>query len=125
MNTLHKNEEQGAERVDDRQWLVPPVDIFENEEELLVIADVPGADEGAIRLQLDKNELTLEAPRESRDWGAELGRECCDEGFRRRFVLPSGIDGSKISAELKHGVLHVHLPKAEELKPRRIMIKAR
>ena len=113
------------EELDNRQWLIPAVDIYENTEELLVVADLPGVNEDKIQLRLDKSDLTLEAVRDTVDCGEALGRECADFGFRRTFTLPTGIDSAAISAELSLGVLRVHLPKSEDLKPRRIAVKSR
>ena len=53
-----------------------------------------------------------------------MAQEYRDTDFRRSFAVPSGIDGAKIYAELKSGVLRLHLPKSEALKPREIAVRA-
>jgi HSP20 family protein len=122
--TKTENTDNNIEALEQREWMVPTVDIYESEQELLLVADVPGVDEKSIELRLDRSELTLEATRRETTLGNALGRECNDLGFKRVFTLPSGIDGSQIAAELKHGVLQVHLPKSAELRPRRINVTA-
>jgi len=97
--------------------LVPRVDIYENAEELLVLVDVPGAKADAVEMRLEHGELAIKAPRaENRD--GEVSQ------YQRTFVVPKTIDGGRVSAELKQGVLEIRLPKREELKPRSIQVRA-
>jgi len=125
---LVKNESNQAPslvRSDERPTLAPACDVYENKDEILVVADLSGIEAKALKINLEKGELVLEAHRdelthEGAFLGAEWGR--CD--FRRRFSIPSGIDASKISAELKDGVMHLHQPKSEALKPRQIAVRA-
>jgi HSP20 family protein len=121
---LVKQEPQSLVQSDQRPALTPACDIYENKEEILLLADLPGVSTDQLRMNLDNDELTLEARREVAESGATLSAEyrACD--FRRQFVVPPGIDGSKINAELKEGVLLLHLPKSEEIKPRQISVKA-
>jgi len=103
--------ERGAEAVQQRAAVAPRCDVFENKDEVLLVADLPGVTQEALRIDVDDERIVLEAKREAYD-------------FRRAFVLPDGIDREKIDAELKHGVLRLHLPKAAAIKPRRIAVKA-
>jgi HSP20 family protein len=121
-----RREEQRPESYRDRVPLLsPPVDIFENEQEILLVADLPGVDEEALSIQLEKNELTLQARRPAEEApGTALAREYRDASYYRSFVVPQGIDAAKVSATLEGGVLKVHLPKAEGLRPRRIEVKS-
>jgi len=98
--------------------------VYENADELLVVADLPGITKEALNVNLDKNELRISARRAPPTDGKYLGVEYGDDDFSRRFALPGGIDESKISAELKDGVLWLHLPKSEALKPRQIPVRA-
>ncbi len=105
--------------------LSPPVDIFENEQEILLLADVPGVKEDGLSITLEKNELTLHAKREMEEEpGSVLARDFHEGDYYRSFMVPQGIDGEKVEAELKDGVLHVHLPKSDGLRPRKIQVKA-
>jgi HSP20 family molecular chaperone IbpA len=100
-----------AEAVQQRAGIAPRCDVFENKDEVLLVADLPGVSEDTLRIDVVDERISLEGRRESYD-------------FRRSFVLPDGIDREKIAAELKHGVLWLHLPKAAAVKPRRITVKA-
>jgi len=119
-----KQEAQSLVQSDQRRAVTPACDIYENKEEVLLVADLPGVAPEALRINVDNDELTLEARRELPSEGVLLSAEypACD--YRRSFVVPTGIDASKIAAELKNGILHLHLPKSEEVKPRQISVRA-
>jgi HSP20 family protein len=121
-----KRESQSlAQSVRQRPAIAPACDIYENDDEILVIADVPGVTADSLDINLEKGELMLEARRENAgQQGNFLGKELWECDFRRRFAVPGGIDADKISAELRDGVLHLHLPKSEALKPRQIPVQA-
>jgi len=121
---LVKSEPQSLVQSDRRPVIMPVCDIYENDDEILVVADVPGVTADALDINLEKGELTLEARREiSVQPGTFLGVEYRDCDYQRRFAVPGGIDADKISAELREGVLHLHLPKSEALKPRQIPVQ--
>ena len=107
-----------------RNWQAPPFDIYENKEELLLIADLPGVKADNLKIHMDKNELTIEGLRTRAKHDHVLIDESpvCD--YRRTFVVPPGIDDKKIKAETKYGVIRLHLPKSEDVKPRQIQVKA-
>lgn len=102
----------------------PVCDVYENKDEILVLADLPGVTPDALRIHLEKGELSIEARRPVVAGGRGLGTEYGDVEFRRRFGVPGGIDAERISAELNNGVLHLHLPKSDALKPRRIEVRS-
>jgi len=116
-----ENGSAAAEQLNRRPVVAPPVDIYENRDEILVLAEVPGAKNDGVTIRLEKNELYLHARREDastdsrRPWGAD---------YSRTFIVPRGIDAEKITAELTAGVLRIHLPKSEALKPRKIEVRA-
>jgi len=119
MNTeLTRREQTRLEAVQQEHWLKPACDVFENDNEWLIKADIPGSGQQALKLRLDNNELTIEAQRDE-----HLAEESF-AGYRRVFALPSGIDGDKVKAELNHGVVSVHLPKSDAVRPRRIEVAA-
>jgi HSP20 family protein len=113
-----------AEHVQQRPALAPAVDVFENENDVLVFADLPGVSKDDVTVRLEDGQLFFEARRPGKAPGSPLATEYrfCD--YRRTFVVPQSVDASKIEAELKSGVLRIRLPKADSLKPRRIDIKA-
>ena len=112
------------ELVQQRRWQTTPVDIYENEEELLLIADLPGVKADNLTIRMDKNDLTIEGLRSPAEHNNFLVEEFTCFDYRRAFVVPPGIDEKKIKAETKHGVLRLHLPKSEAAKPRQIQVKA-
>jgi len=121
-NAIEKRETQEIEKVAQRPWVKPRVDIYENQDELLVIADLPGVAEKDLHIHLDKDQLDLEARCGEEPASPVLSREFRPTDYQRSFVVPRGIDASKISAELRDGVLRLHLPKADSIKPRRITV---
>ena len=121
---LAKQEPQTLVQSDQRRTMIPACDIYENKEEVLLVADLPGVAPDALKINLDNDELTIEARRDLSNEGALLSEECRACDYRRSFMVPTGIDGGKIAAELKNGILHLHLPKSEEVKPRQISVRA-
>ncbi len=110
---------------EDARYLIPAVDIFERENELVVICDVPGVDQTGVSVGVDENILTIEAKTLDREEDAskEIHREYQLANYHRQFELSDVIDQEKITAELKHGVLTITLPKAEKAKPKKIDIR--
>ncbi|QDV90941.1 18 kDa heat shock protein [Phycisphaerae bacterium RAS2] len=105
---------------------VPAVDIIEKADEFVLFADVPGAIGDRIDVNYENGLLTLRAGIDPspRTREGSLLREYGVGDFERSFRVGEGIDASRIDAELRSGVLSVHLPKAESIKPRRISVKS-
>ncbi len=103
---------------------VPRVDVRENAEGFVVVADLPGADEKSVEATVQKNVLTIEGwtQLEKPQGGEELGREFGAGRFRRDFALPDAVDPERIQARAKNGVLTVTIPKKEEVKARKIQV---
>lgn len=120
--TVH--EEQLGERKMQLAVVTPLVDIVENDHEILLSADMPGVDRKDISVNIDNGRLTLSGTREVKTVGAASWEEFGDIEFRRTFSVPQTIDVAAVHAELKDGVLQLHLPKAEAAKPRQIEIRA-
>jgi HSP20 family molecular chaperone IbpA len=105
---------------------IPAVDIFETDNAITLIADMPGVKPDGIDIDLNENVLSLSGdvlPFEGKDEEDilvefEIGR------FWRQFTISEMIDQSKIDAELKEGVLHLTLPKIEKAQPRKITVKS-
>jgi HSP20 family molecular chaperone IbpA len=112
------------EKRQERRAIAPPVDIYENADEVLVMADLPGIGKDSLRIHLDKGQLTIEGRRNESGEGNELAAEFGATDYRRSFVLPPGIQADGITAELNYGVLRVHLPKSAAQKPRQIQVRA-
>ncbi len=108
-----------------RQSWVPPVDIFEQSNNMYVRTEIPGIDEKAIELKVDGHILTIKAERkpEPEDSGYTYHQVESSYGtFTRSFELPDSIDLDKISASAKNGVLLVTVPLRAEVRPRDIKI---
>jgi HSP20 family protein len=113
-----------AEQVEARPTITPRVDIVENDAEMLLLADLPGVTEQGLTVHLDDGELSISGRWSEEPAGAVLAREFQATDYARSFILPAGIDATRISAELKAGVLRLHLPKSDAVRPRRIEVKA-
>lgn len=113
-----------AEPTQEGPVFTPAVDIFENEEELVLVADMPGVSKDGVNIDLEDNQLRIHGKVETKTHGNPLVREYPVGDFMRSFTLSNLIDQSKIEANLKNGVLRVVLPKQEAAKPRKIAVKA-
>lgn len=104
----------------------PEVDVVETEQELLLLADVPGARAEDIDVRFERGVLTLRARVASHDdtRARPLAREFTTGDYQRTFQVGEAIDASGIDAETRDGVLIVHLPKVEAARPRRIEVRA-
>jgi HSP20 family protein len=122
-NKLAQSPQAQAEKIEQRPVVAPTVDVFENENELLVVADLPGVSRDRMSIHFDKGRLTIEGKRLPARWSPRMA-EADNADFRRTFLVPQGIDAEHISAELDAGVLQIHLPKHASVKPRRIEVKA-
>jgi HSP20 family protein len=110
----------GERRVEN--WLTPAVDIYEDDQALTLVADLPGVPKDRLNLGIDKGVLTIEAlaPRVSDDQG--LYQEFGTTGYYRRFQLPDALEFDQVAAELKDGVLRVVMPKSAASRPRKIEV---
>lgn len=106
-----------------RPAVTPPVDILENEAEILLLADVPGATAAELNLTVEHGVLSLQAKTPALT-GEVLLRESADADYQLAFRLPRGVDSDHIAAALKDGVLSVKLPKRETARSRRIPVSA-
>src|SRR5579859_4834876 len=101
----------------------PPVDVFENADEVLVVADVPGVPSDRLDVRVENGTLTLQAKRAADASGTALAREYDVVDFARSFRIPSGVDAANISASAKNGTVEVRLPKIAAVKPRKIAVR--
>jgi HSP20 family molecular chaperone IbpA len=106
-----------------RREVAPPVDVFENADEILLVADIPGVPSGEVDVRLENGTLTLKAERARGDAQTALAREYEEVSYARAFRIPAGIDTANIEAEARHGTVVVRLPKAANAKPRKIEVK--
>lgn len=124
---LHEKQElkTGAEGTRNVPVFVPLVDIFETQNELTLLADMPGVPMENVEIDLDNNLLTIRGSVNAEKMGGSLLLQEYEVGdYYRQFNLTNVIDRNKIDASMKDGVLKVVLPKAEAAKPRKIAVKA-
>jgi HSP20 family protein len=105
----------------------PAVDIYEQDHNIVIKAELPGVDPKDVDIRLDNNVLTLKGERKL---DSEVKKENYHRVeraygvFTRSFTLPNTVDANNIKAEFKDGVLRITLPKREEAKPKQIQIQA-
>lgn len=104
-------------------YVRPAVDIFETEDHLTLVADLPGVAKEDLDINLERGILTIKGAVKGGAPGKSVFREFALGNYFRQFQLPDEIDTEKTSAELKKGVLTLSLPKSAAAKPRRIEIK--
>jgi HSP20 family protein len=105
---------------------VPALDLAENDNELVVVAEIPGVKKDDVKVTLDDGILTISGERKQAGLpeGARWHRTERSAGsFSRSLTLPVPVNASAISAELKDGILRIALPKADEAKPREIRVQ--
>jgi HSP20 family protein len=100
--------------------VTPAVDIFENDKEYLIVSDMPGVAPEALNIQFDSPTLLIagEQATSAENQSGELPLS-----FERSFRMPPTVDADKIRAEVKGGVLRLHLEKIEKSKPTKIEVK--
>ena len=108
-----------------QRYVVPPVDVFENESSITLLADLPGVTREQLQVRVDGDNLVLEAVADTagpENMELVYGELQCP-AYRRQFTLSRELDTQRIEAQLRDGVLRLTLPKAEEAKPRRIQVQ--
>ena len=121
---VNKNDEATQQDTREPVTFTPRFDICENENELILYGDLPGVEAGDLDVRFEDKELAIHgrvAPRQADQ--RRLRDEYGVGDFYRTFTVGEAVDAGKINAELKNGVLTVHLPKAESAKPKRIEVK--
>jgi HSP20 family protein len=106
----------------------PPVNVLENEQGLIVTAELPGLDASQLEVSLEKDSLTIAGARSGKptEKGEEdyVRRERWSEPFKRTIELPFDVDPEKCDASYERGVLTVRLQRRPEMQPKKLTIKA-
>jgi len=105
--------------------VVPPVDVFEDESGITLLADLPGVSHERLGVRVEGDSLLIEGTVDvagPREMDIVYG-EAQVPAYRREFTLSRELDASRIEAQLKDGVLRLTIPKAEEARPRRIQVR--
>jgi len=130
LNRIFDDAFRGSRGASEEEWALggswaPSVDIYEQDGNLVLKAELPGIDPKDVDVRVENNVLTLSGERKldtevKRDGYHRVERSY--GAFSRSFTLPSVVDTDKIKAEFKDGVLRLVLPKKEEAKPKQISI---
>ena len=125
MNRLFRDSQGGQEEALTTTTFAPPVDVYEDEHQIMLNIEVPGIDEKDIDVRVENNTLTVHGER-------KFEKEEKEENFRRverqygsftrSFTLPSSLDAGQVSADYNQGVLRIKLAKKAEAKPKQIKV---
>jgi HSP20 family protein len=109
---------------EERYVFTPPIDIYEDDEGLVLEADLPGVSIDTLELQIQDNKLTLfgRVKRTEPEGAVIRHQEYAVGDFLRSFILSDEVDYDRISAKMNNGVLRIVLPKASSVQPRRIEV---
>ena len=128
-NQLSKKEKPaspGTEQTNRRPLMTPDVDILENGDDILLVADIPGVDEKHLDVEVENRVLTIRgrtAEQEPTNHRLVAG-EYSPADFERVFTLSEELDQEKIEASVKNGVLRLRLPKAGQARARKIEVQS-
>jgi len=117
--TQHQSPSLDQPEESEAVMITPLVDIYENKDEIVVVADFPGVSKEALSIRLDRSELVIEGAQDGRPPEMPIP----PLAFSRSFRVPNTVDPDGVSAELKQGVLRVRLAKSEAAKPKRIEVQ--
>ena len=132
---MNRNQELAPQQGDDHALsrdegddvtLVPPVDIFEDQQSLVVEAEVPGVSKERLTVHADRNSLTIEGDALI-DMPSNMEALYADvhvTKYRRSFVLSSELDPNRVEASLRDGVLTLRIPKRAEYQPRKVKVQS-
>jgi HSP20 family molecular chaperone IbpA len=126
---IEKTEEQTAvdqpKRIT-RRTMKPRIDLFEAEDTIMLVADLPGVSQQDIEITLEKDRLTISGSMADRapDGYRPVYSEFCQGDYTRSFILSDNIDRENIEASFENGVLRLSLPKAEKAKARKIALQS-
>ena len=126
MNTLVRENRSNASGNGERsteQFIAPAATVLENADGYTLEVEMPGVSKENLEMWVENNELTILGRRSMPAVeGTLLHRESRSENFRRTFELDPSINAEKISAKIEQGVVSLTLPKAEQVKPRKITV---
>ena len=123
MNTLVRENRSNDQRQETEQFIAPAATVLENTDGYTLEVEMPGVSKENLEMWVENNELTILGRRSmSSVEGTLIHRESRSENFRRSFEIDPSIDAGKISAKIEQGVVTLTLPKAEQVKPRKITV---
>lgn len=123
---ITESESEEVERTRECRCFIPRSDIYETKDMIVVVSDMPGVDENSVDVTLEKNVLTINGYVDINEpEGYSLAWAEFEVGdYQRSFRISNEIDHEKIEATIKDGVLRLHLPKVEQAKLKKILVKS-
>ena len=123
MDTLVRENQNGTGRTQAQQFVTPVASLTENADGYELQIEMPGVNKEGLEISVENNELTIFGRRSlPQIEGTPIHREMRSHNYRRAFELDPSIDMAKISARIDQGVVTLMLPKAEQVKPRKIAV---
>jgi len=123
MKTVQHDSTARTEKSQQQHFVGAPVNIVETNDGYVLEAEMPGVNKEGLEVSLEGNEITIVGRRNNEPvTGERLFGECQPADFRRVFQLDPAIDTKKIAAKIHQGLLTLTLPKAEQVKPRKIAV---
>ncbi|MBV9008465.1 MAG: Hsp20/alpha crystallin family protein [Verrucomicrobia bacterium] len=123
MNTLVRENRNGIQQRPE-QYVMPAANVREDGDNYILQVEMPGVNKEGLDISVENNELTITGRRSlPQIEGTCVHRESRPDNFRRAFELDPSIDTGKIAAKMEQGVLTLTLPKAEQVKPRKITVQ--
>jgi len=125
-NNLFRSSDEGEDYAL-AAW-TPAVDIAEHDDEFTVKVELPGVSKDDVKITVDSNMLTVRGEKKQEKETKKENYHRVERSygsFQRSFTLPTAIINDKIDAAFKDGILTVHVPKAEEAKPKQIEVKVK
>ena len=104
----------------------PKVNVYEYDDKVGVVAEIPGIDKKNLEVDVEDDVLTIKGSKhgfDEDDSATILRRELKHSAFERKFTLGDSLDGDKVKANFKDGLLSIEIPKKEEAKPKRNFVK--
>lgn len=120
---VRENNGRGAGRRELEKFVTPPASVSETADGYLLELEMPGVSKDGLEISIENNELSITGRRSNPTIdGTLIHRESRTRNYRRAFEIDPSIDSAKIAARMSHGVVTLTLPKAEEVKPRKITV---
>ena len=122
-NLVRENNGRAAGRRELEKFITPPASVGETADGYLLELEMPGVNKDGLEISIENNELSITGRRSNPVIdGTLVHRESRPHNYRRSFEIDPSIDNAKIAAHMHQGVVTLTLPKAEEVKPRKITV---
>ncbi len=112
--------------LENESWMAPLVDIYETDDDYILMANMPGVNKEDVKIKLEDGDLIIMGRKHDNVYDENrhyLMKEIDSSNYYRKFNLSESIDDEKIDAAMENGILKIHLPKVERVKPKTIEIK--